>query len=617
MNVLTPGGAASAWSEAQRADFLRYVEVLTAQPAFAASRRRSQLLRYLIDRKLAGDAEAVNEYAIGLDVFGKSSSFDPRSEATVRVEMSRLRRALTDHYAGAGATDPWRITLAPRGYVPSIEPTVVDLPQAVRTQPRLSWWIWPAMAAVVIAAVLSVVYFRRGHAQVASVVVLPFANLTGDEHQDYITDGITEQLTDSLARIGSLRVVARTSAFQFRGKAVDIRDIGRRLNAEAVIEGSLRSFNGALRLTVQVNRASDGYHILSETFDGSMKDLSRMQAQMVQPVLTALRPKLPVPPHHTPVPQAYDLFLRARALRGEGSKAAFEGAVSDLSQAVQIDPKYSDAYAALAGVYVSGALNQSSTPLQYASLADAAAQSALQLDPSAGQAWAARGFADATIQLDWARGEEELRRSLTLIPQGAAAHNWLGVVLLAEGRFPEAIAELKIAESLDPLAAASGATVGLAYYMARRNDEALQKFSLVRDLHPETIVIHLFIGEAWEATGEYGKAMEEYQSVQAKLPAQTRPHVAYLLAATGKKQEAMAELRQLEQPAPDAPPPNAFDIAVIYGALGERDQAFKWLNRAYEQRIIWCLKVHPLLDSIRDDPRYVQLLKKTDLDTRP
>jgi TolB-like protein len=610
--VVTPSGTVSAWTEDQRAEFLRYVNGLIALPAFSVSRRSCQLLRYLIDRKLAGDAESLNEYAIGLDVFEKPQSFDPRSEATVRVQVSRLRKMLAEYYTGQGANDPWRIVIPPRGYVASIEAcSAVPVPQAVETRKRFGWWIVAAAAVLSIATLLLVRFARRP--QINSVVVLPFANLTGDPHQDYITDGITEQLTDSLAHISSLRVVARTSAFQFRGKAGDIREIGRRLNADAVVEGSLASRNGGIRLTVQVNRSSDGYHVFSQTFDGETKDLGRLEAQMVKPVLVALHHETPLPERRAPNPEAYDLFFKARALRGQGTKAAFEQAVAYLNQAIAIDPKYGDAYAALAGVYVLGALGQGLPPLESAARAKAAAQNALLLDPSNGDAWAAEGYADAMIFLNWKAGEEELKHAVELIPQSAKPHNWLGSVLTARGEFPGAIAELKIAENLDPLPVAPGATVGLAYYMARQYDDALRKFSLLSEMHPEAVVLQPFIGSVWEAKGDYEKAMSEYNSAMLKIPAEVKPRMAHLLAVTGKRAEALALLSKLESPPPDSTPPNAFDLGVIYGALGEREKAFAWLDHAYDQRIVWFLKVHPMLDPLRSDPRYAALVRKAGL----
>lgn len=610
--VVTPGDAVSAWTEDQKAEFLRYVDRLIAHPTFSVSRRSCQLLRYLIVRKLAGDADSVNEYAIGLDVFEKPQSFDPRSEATVRVQISRLRKMLAEYYSGPGASDPWRIVIPPRGYVACIEAVS---PEAVQSHNRFRWWIVAAAAVLSIATLLLVRFARGPNPQINSVVVLPFANLTGDPHQDYITDGITEELTDSLAHISTLRVVARTSAFQFRGKAADIREIGRRLNADAVVEGSLASRNGGVRLTVQVNRSSDGYHVFSQAFDGKTKDLGRLEAQMVKPVIVALHQDAPMTERRAPNPEAYDLFFKARALRGQGTRAAFEQAVADLNQAIAIDPNYEEAYAALAGVYVVGALTQGLPPLDSAARAKAAAQNALQLDPSNGEAWAAEGYADAMILLNWKAGEEELRHAVELIPQSPKGHNWLGSVLTARGQFPAAIAELKIAENLDPLPVAPGATVGLAYYMARQYDDALRKFSLVREMHPEAAgVLQPFIGTIWEAKGDYAKAMSEYTAAMLNAPADVEPRMAHLLAITGKRAEALALLSKLEHPPPDAGPPNAFDLGVVYGALGELDKAFVWLDRAYDQRIIWFLKVHPMLDPLRSDPRYAALVKRAGLD---
>jgi tetratricopeptide (TPR) repeat protein len=345
-----------------------------------------------------------------------------------------------------------------------------------------------------------------------------------------------------------------------------------------------------------------------------MKDIGRLEAQMVQPVLAAVRPGLPVAPGRAPNPEAYDLYLKARALRGTGMHQAYTQALAYLNRAVEIDPNYSEAYAALAGVYSVGATTVSEPPLESARLAKAAAQTALKLDPSNGHAWAAEGYTDALILLDWKLGETELRKAASLVPQDASVHNWLGSVLLDEGRFPEAISELQIAERSDPLQAAGGATLGLAYYMARDYDRALQKFSLVWSLHPEAIALRPFIGSAWEAKGDYEKAMTEYRAVEPQMPDAVKSRIAHLLAVMGKRGEALNILAKIEKPGPGAPPPDAFDIAVIYGTLGERDKAFEWLDRAYEQRIVWFLKVHPMLDPLRGDARYGVLLRKAGLE---
>jgi TolB-like protein/Tfp pilus assembly protein PilF len=600
---------------AQGGNFRSYLEQLLALPVFA-SRRRGQLLRYLVEQKLAGNGEQVTEYGIALDVFERPASFDPRTEATVRAEMSRLRRTLADHYEGPGAADPWRIMLPSRGYVPALIPREQPAAETPRQPPakaaprRHRLVVAVAIAVVIAAAILAARYWRPGAASIGSVAVLPFANLTGDPHNEYLADGVTEQLTDALAQIPSLRVVARTSSFQFKGKNIDIREIGKRLGADAVVEGSVRYVDGKLRLTAQVNRSRSGYHILSRSIEGGMLELGRLESEMVPPLVAALRPGTAVARRRTPDAEAYDLYLKARAYSGKGTRDAFDRAVTFLTQAIEHDPQYADAYAALAGAYASASVNFAPEPLEYAREAKNNAAIALRLDPGSARAEAAQGLVDSLILLDWTTGERELRRAVALMPQNGVNRTSLGLVLLLRGRFEEAIAEDRTAESMDPLIPAVSSA--LAYYVARRYDESLRQFFKVRDLHPDVIAIHPFIGAVWQEKHQYDKAMAEYQLALPKMPDEVNGRIAILLAAMGKRDEARKKLDEVEHPkAGEAV--NAFDIAAIYAALGDRDTAFQWLDRAYDRRIVWFLKVHPAMDPLRGDPRYAELLKRTGL----
>jgi len=609
---------------AQVESFRRYLEQLLASPMFA-SRRRGQLLRYLAEEKLAGRGPQVTEYGIALDVFERPASFDTRTEATVRAEMSRLRRTLAGHYESAGAEDPWRILLPSRGYEPifrprgeqTVEAPAESLPPseaaqpAPQAKPRRRMWLVLATAGLIVAAIVTARYWRPGAPSTGSVAVLPFANLTGDAHNDYLADGVTEQLTDALAQIPTLRVVARTSSFQFKGKNVDIREIGRRLDADAVVEGSIQYLGGKVRLTAQVNRTRNGYHILSHAIEGGMQDLARLANEMVPPLVAALRPGTAIASRRTPDPQAYDLYLKARAFRARGTREAFDAAVALLNQAIEHDPQFADAYARLASAYASAAVNFESEPMEYARQAKENAAIALRLDPTNAIAESSRGIVDSMIMLDWKTGERELRRAVELMPQNGPNRVALGLNLLMRGRFDEAIAEDRKAESLDPLMPAVGSA--FAYYLARRYDEALAQFVKVRDLHPDLIAVHPFIGAVWQAKHEYAKAMAEYQLALPKIPDQVNSRIAILLAETGKRKAARKMLEQQEQPKAGQPPPSPFDLAAICAALGDRDAAFEWLDRAYERRIIWQLKVQPALDPLRGDPRYTELLKKTGL----
>ena len=596
---------------------------ILASPGFGSAERRARLLRYLVDKALSG--EPVKEYGIGIDVFDKPADYDPRLDPSVRVEIGRLRTKLSEYYSAAGTAE-LRIEIPKGSYVPifevpsaaapaPLEKTTVRLaepPGAGGTSKNFTRLGLAGIALMLITAALLIAWLFPRHGNLGSVVVLPFANLTGDARNDYLADGVTEQLTDALAQIPTLRVVARTSAFQFKGRNVDVREIGRAVGADAVIEGSVARVEEKLRLTVQVNRSRDGYHIFSRVFEGPVHDLARLERDLSAPVAAALQPNATIPQRATPDPEAYDLFMRARAFRGDGTRASSDQALTLLHQAIERDPGYADAYAALAGVYAFNATSLVPDPIEYANQARAAALKALELDSRSGAAYSALGYMDAMVLLDWKRGEEELGKAIALAPQNAASHSRLGNVLMAQARFPEAIGELQKSADLDPLMAAPHVATGLAYLMSRDYDAALRRFSEARDLHPETLIIHAFVGVAWELKGDFGRALDEYKIVEAKSPGMARVFRAHLAAAMGKTGEARALLAGLEHPPGESP--NPFDVAAVYAALGDRDSAFRWLDRAHDQRIIWFLKVHPFLDPLRGDTRYTALLKKANLD---
>ena len=579
------------------------LERVALAPGFAGT-RRGALLRYLVERALAGSAADTSEYAIALDVFGKPESFDPRTDSTIRSGMSRLRKSLAEYYSAEGAADAWRIEFPGRGYVPSFLPAA-KLP-AAGAPPTWRRWAWTAAAAVLLAGGAWAVWrAAAARVPVRSVVVLPFSNLTGDPRNDYIADGLTEGMTDALAQAATLRVVARTSAFQFRGKAMDIREIGRMVSADAAVEGSVRQTPEGLRVTVQVNRTRDGYHILSRNWDGRARDLGSAEAEMARPVLAALAGAAAARGRHVPTPEAYDLMLKARALRGTPTPAAFAGMITDLKRAIEIDPQYAEPYAVLAATYAAGAVNAMFDAETAARDARAAADRALELDADSAPAYAAKGYVDAFILNRWRAGEEELRSGMRRRPQSAAMHQWLGLLYMVQARFPESLVELRASERLDPLAPATGASVGLCLFMPRRYDEALEQWTKLAALHPDVLPIRELIGTAWQAKGEYGKAMAEYQALDGRIPTEIC-RIAHLLAVMGRKAEAEQRLAEyLKRPQVDP-----LTVAGIYGALGEPDQAFSWLDRAVERHSCWMLNVHPFLDPLRKDPRYRVLLAR-------
>jgi adenylate cyclase len=583
------------------------LERVLGSPGFS-SKRRGDLLRYLVERTLAGDSQALSEYSIALDVFGKPESFDPRRESTVRAEMSRVRKALAEYYENGGSGDSMRLEFPAGGYAPAFVRTK-ELSETPKR--RSKRWAWLAAALLIPLAAVTIWRWERGTTTVESVVVLPFINLTGDSGNDYLADGLAEGLTDALARVGSLRVVARTSAFQFKGTHADIREIGRKVHADAAIEGSVRKDGGQLQVTVQLNRTTDGYHMLSQVFRGSAGEEGRIQHEMVLPVLATLRPRVMPPIGRAPDPEAFDLVLKAKALRGYGMQDKFDQAVGLLNQAIQKDPQYSEAYSELASTYAAAATNSFVDPLGAANEAIAAAARAIQLDPAAATAYAAEGYAHAMVLNDWKQGEQELRNALRLLPQDAAIHQHLGLVLLVQGRFPQALAEARTAAQLDPLVPATGTSVGMVYFMQRQYRQALAEWRNLAALHPDAPAFHTLIGMALEAEGDYSAAEQEYKALAAQFPLTWKLRMMHLLAVCGKKEEAVRLAAQVEKTEPAADP---LDFAATYGALGERDRGFQWLRQACEKRrSCWMLKVHPFLDPLRADARYPELLKRSGL----
>ena len=335
------------------------------------------------------------------------------------------------------------------------------------------------------------------------------------------------------------------------------------MNADAVVDGDLRRLGDHLAVTVQVNRSADGFHILSRVFEGKAGELSRIDAELAAPVLAVLRPGLRAAGNRPPDPEAWALVLKARALRGSATLETFNRSVELLNEALRRDPQYSVTWGSIANLYAAASVNLHLDETTAANMAKSAAREALEFDPASASGWAAQGFVDAMVFLDWKKGEEELRRALALEPQDAVVHNRLSNILLLTGRFTEALKEGRIAEELDPLTPNSGVAVGLAYFMERRYDLALAQWSKLAALHPDLVMLHSFTGSALEGEGEYAKAMAEYELVAPRFPQAVEPGscCCCALGAGCGGETAACEVCAIERR-------GSVSLAVIYGALG-------------------------------------------------
>lgn len=583
---------------------------------FINSRRLSEFLRYAVSATLKGRKEQIKEYLIGVDVFGRNRSYDPRTDPVVRVEAGRLRTKLTEYYQTEGQTDDVIIELPKGGYVPIFYPRTSAL-KSPGANPRPTNKLWSYaravfLTAIAIAAVLLIsTHFHRQKLSNGppSIVVLPFLNLSENPGNDYLSEGVTEELTTELAEVRGLRVVARTSAFQFRAKGEDVRRIGERLNVGAILEGSVTKSGKDLHLTAQLISTHDGYHLWSATYDGENGELYAIEDQIVRQALRALaissnEPRRVSEKPRTENPEAHDLYLEGRYAWSKRDFADMERSIVLFQAAISKDPNFALAYTGLAETYVVLAGNGQKSYSEVMPLARAALDRALELDPKLSQAH----IVYAMLISPWGANKfEEFRRAAEMSPGYATAHHWYGVVLSAAGRFEEADAELRTAQTLDPLSPMI--TEGLAenFYFWRRYDQAIEQVHRLHEMGSS--LADPVLGLVLIQKGMYADAIELFR----KLPDgdESGKKLAYLscaYAASGRREQALTLLREASTKG-YVPP---FLVARIYVMLGDKDAAFLWLEKAYEEPDpTMALGVDPIMDSIRADQRYLDLLRKT------
>ena len=637
MESLQTDGTSNAPIQPDAAQVRSYLDTLLASPEFASSGRKSQLLRYLVEQTLASKAPNINEYAIGLDVFERPPSFDPRIDSVVRAEVSRLRLKLRDYYENGGRADPIVIEIPQRGYVPRFTlrsfavptPVVVESEQVVRkVEPpvlprRNPALIWIAVCALVITAVGGVAYWRMRQSSAGplkSLVVLPFENYSKDSNNDYLADGFTEELTNQLAQWRELRVVARTSAYVFKGKAVDVRQIGRELNVDAVLEGSCVRQADRIKITAQLSRATDGYHLWSRSFEARSDDMLSVQDEMAQAIATAVhgvgrdRPA-PAAAFSTTNAAAHDLFMRASHEFSLHTPDSVKAGLDLLHQAIKLDPSYVRAYIMIERAEV--ALNRytAQPPREGMERAKAALETALQLDPHSSDAHGDRGLIAYNYEWDWPRSEREFRLALD---QGADAtiHSFYGSILATRGRFEEAQREFRIAQDLDPLGMPPRVNQALALDLERRYADEIRVLRGALDTNPNQFDLHFTLGLVAGTTGDCKTAHSETGWAAQHFDAPvTRFGVAAVSAVCdGNKAPLLRFLEEAEKSQTAFVSP--YQLACAYAYLKKKDQAIAYLEKsadAKEGQIMY-IKYAQAFDEIRSAPRFIALEKRVGLD---
>ncbi len=454
-----------------------------------------------------------------------------------------------------------------------------------------------------------------------SVAVLPFVNVSGDPEQEYFSDGLTEELLNALAQVQGLRVAARTSSFAFKGQNVPVDEIGKRLRVAHVLEGSVRRSGDRLRITSQLVDAANGYHIWSETYDREMADVFAIQEEIARSIAAALEVELAdaarasLARRRTTSLEAHDLYLLGLHHWNRRSPQDLTRAIELFEQAIEEDPGYALVYAGLAMAY---AVLPSYTPVSVAEAAEkgrAAAQRALELDPSLAEAHAALGDIAFHFDRDWAGADAEHRRAIELNPAYATVHYWRWEVLIAMGRFDEAEAEILRAVELDPLSPRIRTSSGTHWFYRRRYDQALQSYRRAIELEP--VFAHAFYnsGRVYALLRRFEEAAVSYRR-WAEISGED-PDLLELavrgVADPAQRSRALDAVARFEAPASL----NLYRSAELYTLLGDHPRALDALERAYEQRQpdIPFVAVNPIFEPLHGEPRFRALVERLGLTT--
>ncbi len=513
----------------------------------------------------------------------------------------------------------WAFELTPEGLKRT---EVADVAPATCSPHRA--WIY----VVIIAGAMSVGLFFLGRYTAStrsagsevrekSIAVLPFENLSGSPENAYFTDGIQEEILTRLAKIADLKVISRTSTARYKSSSDNLRQIAKQLGVANILEGTVQKAADRVRVNVQLIKAETDAHLWAETYDRKLTDIFSVESDIAKAIADTLQAKLSGSEKHaiaaqpTENTEAHEFYLKGRYFWNKRTGPDLRRAIDYFKQAIDKDPKYGLAYAGLADSYTLLSAYGAGSPQESFPLAKTAAQKALELDDTLAEAHTSLGQILLFYDLDLVGSSKEFERAIALNPNYATAHHWYGVgPPLAVGEFDRAIAELRRAQQLDPLSLIINADLGVAFTTARRYDEAITQLRKTIEMDPRFYYAHWNLGVALELKGELREALAEYKKA-AELDDDpiVLGLIAHAYAKLGERDQALKLLAELQQVAAHRYVPFS-TFAGIYMALGEKDKAIDYLERAYRDRALSNIKVDPMLDPLRGDPRFEALVAK-------
>ena len=507
------------------------------------------------------------------------------------------------------------------------KPRVEEEKPAPAARPRRMYLI--AVAVVVLLMTCAVIYLARNRVWSKEplstgkmvLVVLPFENPGGNPEEEYFSDGLTEEMTIRLASLQPerLAVIARTSAMQYKRSGKGIQQIAQELGVDYLLESSVRRSGSRVRITTQLIQARDQTHVWTDTYEREIHDVLKLQADVAAAIANQVALRLTptqqrnLTAQGTVNPQAHEAYLKGLFFWNKFTQEGMKKSIEYFEQAIALEPGYAQPYARMARAY--GVLGNFGAlrPEQAYPKQKAAAQKALQLDGTLDEAHSAIGWTAVFYERDWTQARNEFQRAVEINPNSATAHQGLAMYFIAMGQFDQSHSEILRAQELDPVSLNIKADVGWFLFFARRTNESIAQLRTVLEMDPNFSMAHVFLASAYQQNGMHKESLEASEAAIRHFDKSNirTALLGYAYAVAGKKDEARKVLEEVKDSSKVhyVPP---YTTALIYTALGQRDDAFVWLEKAYQDRswMMAFLKVDPRLDALRSDSRFTDLMQR-------
>jgi serine/threonine protein kinase len=495
------------------------------------------------------------------------------------------------------------------------------LPRRSKPRFRPAAWITVAGLSLLLSGVLLYFWAFRS-STIHSIAVLPFVNSGADPNTEYLSDGITESIINSLARLPNLEVVSRSSVFRYKRPDIDPQAAGRELKVQVVLLGRVIHRGDDLSVSAELVDTSTNRQIWGEQYNRKLTDILSIQDEISKEISEKLRVRLTgedkqrMSRRHTENVEAYGLYLKGRYQWNKRTLEGMQAGIEFFQQAISKDPRYALAYAGLADAYALLADYNVLPAREVMPRAKTAAMKALEIDGAISEAHASLGWAKLTLDWDWPGAEKEFKRSLDLNPNYATAHQWYAEYLTVMGRPDEARASMQRAQELEPVSLPIGVALASTLYYARQNDQAIEQCRRAILMDPQFVGSHVILGRAYQQKGAYAEAVAELRQAFQLSEGDTNELAALgrAYAQSGSRAEAQKVLKELHDRSARTYVQPMW-IAAILTSLGEKDEAFQWLRKALGDRSVWLiyLKVDPFFDSLRQDPRFADLVNQVAL----